>query len=102
LPKIQDDIVYSYQHSRIKEVKKDLVVAGITDNNELLYKKGKDWFYGNGKKYTANKGKPKLVKGKKYAIDTIGLIVYDYDSVKKKTPIKIGTINEIDSKLNEL
>jgi hypothetical protein len=102
LPKIQDDIVYGYQHSRIKEVKKELVVAGITDNNELVYKKGKDWFYGNGKKYTANKGKPKLIKGKKYAIDTRGLIVYDYDSVKKNTPIKIGTINEIDSKLNEL
>jgi superfamily II DNA or RNA helicase len=102
LPKIQDDIVYGYQHSTPKEVKKDLFRAGITANNELLYKKGKDWFYGNGKKYTELKGKPELVNGKIYAIDTAGLIVYDYDSVKKKTPIKIGKINEIDGKLNEL
>ena len=102
LPKIQDDIVYGYQNSRIKEVKKELAVAGITENNELVYKKDKDWFYGNGKKYTENEGKPELIKGKKYAIDLVELIVYDYNSVKKNTPIKIGKINEIDGKLNGL
>ena len=91
--------------SSSKEVKKELVVAGITIGDELVYKKDKDWFYGNGKKYTLNKeknGKPNLVKDKKYAIDIVDLIVYDYDSVKKNTPIKIGKINEIDSKLNNL
>ena len=78
-PKIQDDIVYGYQNSRIKEVKKELFVDGITENNELVYKKDKKWFYGNGKKYIINEGKPELVKGKRYAIIPGELIVYDYN-----------------------
>ena len=97
LPKIQDDIVYGYKYSDTREVKKELVIAGITDLNEIIYKKDKDWFLGTGIKL---KEKPKLVKGKKFAIDINNLEVFDYDSVKQNTPLKIGTINEVDGKLN--
>jgi len=100
LPRIQDDIVYGYKHAHTKEVQQELVVAGITDLNEIVYKKGKDWFSGNGTKL---KAKPKIVKGKKYGLDLASLELFDYNSVKNQgIPLKVGTVNEGDGKFNEL
>jgi len=99
LPKIQDDIVYGYEYSETKEIKKELIIAGITNLDEIVYKKGNKWFLGAGKKL---KGTPTLVKGKKFAIDTDKLIIYDYNSAKQNIKLEVGRINELDSKMNEL
>ena len=99
LPQLSEDIVYGYNNIIKKEFKRDLTVSGITDLNEIVYLKVKDWFYGNGKPFN---GKPKTIKGKKYAADLTTLELFDYDSVKKGIPLLIGKINEIDSKFNEL
>jgi hypothetical protein len=99
MPQLSEDIVYGYNNIITKEVKRDLIVSGITDLNEIVYLKEKEWFYGNGKPFD---GKPKTIKGKKYGADLATLELFDYDSVKKGIPLLVGKINEIDSKFNEL
>jgi len=100
LPKLHDDIVYGFKHAHTKEVQQELVVVGITDLDEIVYKKENNWFLGNGTKL---KTKPKLVKGKKFGLDLLSLELYDYNSVKNAgVPLKVGTVNEGDGKLNEL
>ena len=99
IPQLSEDIVYGYNNIITKEVKRDLIVSGITDLNEIVYLKGKDWFYGNGKPFD---GKPKTIKGKKYGADLEKLELFDYDSIKKGIPLLVGKINELDSKFNEL
>ena len=99
LPNIKDDIVYGYKHAHTKEVQQELVVAGITNLDEIVYKKENDWFLGNGKKLEI---KPEIVKGKKFGLDLNTLELFDYDSIKKKGfPLKVGTVNEIDGKINQ-
>ena len=93
MPQISDDIIYGYDST-----KRTLVVAGMTELDEIVYLKDKNWFYGNGKKYD---GKPTL-KGKKYGANLERFELFDYDSVKQGKPILIGKINQTDSKINEL
>lgn len=98
LPQIKEDIVYGFKHSRTKEIKQELVVSGINDLDEIVYKKGDDWYLGNGKKL---KKKPKIVKGKKFGLDLKSLELFDYNSIKNKgIPVKVGTVNEKDGKIN--
>jgi superfamily II DNA or RNA helicase len=99
MPQLSEDIVYGYNNIITKEVERYLIVSGITDLNEIVYLKEKEWFYGNGKPFD---GKPKTIKGKKYGADLATLELFDYDSVKKGIPLLVGKINEIDSKFNEL
>ena len=100
LPRIQDDIVYGYKHAHTKEIQKELVVAGITNLGEIVYKKGKEWFLGNGEKL---KKKPEIVKGKKFGLDLESLDLFNYDSIKKQgVPLKVGMVNETSGKFNEV
>lgn len=99
LPKIQDDIVYGYKHAHVKEIQKEFVVAGITESDEIVYKKENKWFLGNGKKL--NK-KPEIIKNKKFGLDLGTLELFDYNSIKNKgVQLKIGTVNELDGKFNQ-
>ena len=36
LPNISEDILYGYKQARSKEVKKELVIAGLTDDQRVL------------------------------------------------------------------
>ena len=78
LPQLSEDIVYGYNNIIEKEFKRNLIVAGITELNEIVYLKEKNWFYGNGKLYD---GKPKTIKGKKYGIDLETFELFNYNSI---------------------
>ena len=98
LPRIEDDIVYGYKHAHTKEIQKELAVAGITNLDEIVYKKDNNWFLSTGKKL--NK-KPNIVKGKRFGLDINSLELYDYNSIKNKgIKIKVGTVNEKNGKIN--
>lgn len=100
LPNIKDDLVYGYVHFRTKDVKRKLVIAGITNDNILIFKnKDGKWIMGHGEKFKG-KEKPTLIKDKKYGIDLNTLDVFDYENIKKGIPIKIGTVNEKNGKFN--
>jgi len=87
LPKIEDNIVYGYEG---KQIKRKFVIAGLTNKNEVVYKKDNKWILANGIELT----KKPLLQKIKYALDLNTLELFDYESVKVKgIPQKIGKVN---------
>jgi superfamily II DNA or RNA helicase len=94
LPDLTRDIVYGYEQTKTREVKRKVMIAGITKKNEIFYKKTKSgpWYLGNGEKLS---DKPKMIKEKKFAYDPERMKVYDYEILKKTGLLnEIGRVNE--------
>lgn len=90
LPDLTKDIVFGYEQTKTRTVTKKVVIAGQTKDNIIVYKKTKDgpWYSGTGKKLEK---KPKIIKGKKFAYDPVGMDLYDYDVLKKTGElVKVG------------
>jgi superfamily II DNA or RNA helicase len=86
LPKINEDIIYGYEQTR--ERKKEITIAGLTEKDEIVYKKDGKWFLGNKE----IKKVPKIIK--KFGLDLSDLTLYDYKSLtESKVPIKVGKVN---------
>jgi superfamily II DNA or RNA helicase len=98
LPDLTRDIVFGYEQTKTRTIKRKVLVAGLTKDNEVVYKKSKDgpWYLANDKKLSK---KPKLVKGKKFAFDPVERKVFDYNNFKETgNLIDVGKINQ-DGKL---
>lgn len=82
LPDLTKDIVFGYEQTKTRTITRKVVMAGITKDNQIVYKKSKDgpWYLGNGKKFD---GKPKIVKDKRFALDPSSMNLYDYETLKR-------------------
>ena len=95
IPEISKDLVYTYSNIPTKEVNKILTIGALTkDKTVVVVDKANKKYYKAKDKNKKNpyEKKPKLVK--KVAIDLDKNIIYDYDSVKSNSPVKIGKINK--------
>jgi superfamily II DNA or RNA helicase len=93
LPDLTKDIVFGYEQTKTRTIKRKVVVAGLSSTNEIVYRKTKDgpWYLGNGDKY---KGKPKLKKGKKFAYDPESKLLFDFDILKRTGNLStVGKVN---------
>jgi superfamily II DNA or RNA helicase len=93
LPDLSRDIVFGYEQKKTRTIKRKIVVATITDKNEIVYKQNKNgsWYTALGKKLAKT---PKIDKRKKFAFDPDNLLLFDYNTLKMTGNLKqIGTVN---------
>lgn len=88
LPDLSRDIVFGYEQTKTRSIKRKVIIAGLTKDNVIVYKKTKTgpWYIGNGERWKGKekgKKKPKMIKGKKFAFDTESLQLYDYETLKR-------------------
>jgi hypothetical protein len=90
LPDLTKDIVFGYEQTKTRTITRKVVIAGLTKDNQIVYKKTKSgpWYLGNVTKFPGKR--PKIIKGKKFALDPEGLRLYDYTTLKQT-----GTLSEV-------
>ena len=101
VPSIVQDLIISAQKTETKKVKRKLVLAGLDkDDNIILANPKTKRYYTvlNTNMLKPLKSKPKLVKKIYVEIETQK--VFDYNSIRKKNPIEIGTVTD-DGKLQK-
>ena len=99
VPSIVQDLIISAQKTETKKVKRKLVLAGLDkDDNIILANPKTKRYYTvlNTNMLKPLKDKPKLVKKIYVEIETQK--VFDYNSIRKKNPVEIGTVAD-DGKL---
>ena len=96
LPLLQDDILYNIQSE--KEVKTEMVVAGLTKkDNILVYKKNKKWY-----NIIDTPLENVQLQKVKLAVDKISKKVYDYNDMKKNIKTLLGTYNVETGKIQKI
>ena len=93
IPRIEDDILYGYK----KKKKRELIVAGVTDKNKIVYKKDNLWYTANGEEIK----KPNIKQGIKYGFNKDTFELFDFNKIKKGIEQKVGFVNQKTSEIKE-
>lgn len=96
LPDLSRDIVFGYEQTKTRTIKRKVLLAGLTTDNEIVFKKSKGgpWYLGNGEKWSGKK-RPKMVKGKRFAYDPESMQLFDYETLKRTGNLSV--VGRVDS-----